>query len=432
MKIITSTQRKDFSKQIKPLLNRFSFMNEELEEKVESIIKRVQQEGDRALLDYCRQFDGVSLNREDLLVSRKEIKDAYKQIRPEEIAALKISTVRIREFHRRQSRESWFFSEENGVVLGQLITPLEKVGIYVPGGKASYPSSVIMGAVPAQIAGVKDIIMVSPPGEGKRLSPYTLVAADLVGVGKIYKGGGAQAIAAMAYGTETIPCVQKIVGPGNIYVTLAKKLVFGYVDIDMLAGPSEVLILADKSGNPEYIAADLLSQAEHDEQAVTMLVTPEASLIKEVEREVLLQIKELSRKEIAERSLQDYGYLIQTKNMEEAIHLTNNLAAEHLILAVENPFSILTRIKNAGSVFLGHFTPETMGDYLAGPNHVLPTSGTARFFSALGVDDFIKRSGFTHWTQAGLEKLGPSAVTLAEIEELTAHAAAIRRRLSKK
>ena len=429
MKILTSTNKKAFSKEIDRLLNRFSFMSEEIEKKVESIIKRVQQEGDQALLDYGREFDGVSLNREDLWVSRKEIKEAYRRVHPEEIAAMKISTVRIREFHRRQKKASWFFSEEKGIVLGQLITPLEKIGLYVPGGKASYPSSVIMGAVPAQIAGVKDIIMVSPPGRDKSLSPYTLVAADLVGIKRIYKVGGAQAIAALAYGTESIPRVQKIVGPGNIFVTMAKKRVFGVVDIDMLAGPSEVLILADKSANPEFIAADLLSQAEHDERAVTMLVTPEDLLIKEVEHQVSLQVKELSRKEIAGRSWRDYGYLIQTKDMEEAIHLTNDLAAEHLILAVENPFSFLPRIKNAGSIFLGRFTPETIGDYLAGPNHVLPTSGTARFFSSLGVDDFCKRSGFTHWTQAGLEKWGPSAVTLAEIEGLTAHAAAVRRRL---
>ncbi len=429
MKIIT-TQQSNFAEEISRLINRFSLAAEGVEEKVKAIIHRVHQEGDRALLDYSREFDGVSLDREDLLVKRSEIEEAYRLVRDEEIDVMKLSIVRIREFHRHQKSESWFYTEENGTVLGQLITPIERVGVYVPGGKASYPSSVIMGVVPAQIAGVKDIIIASPPGKDKTLSPYTLVACDLLGVKKICKIGGAQAVAALAYGTESVPRVQKIVGPGNIFVTMAKRQVFGLVDIDMLAGPSEVLVLCDRTANPEYTAADLLSQAEHDERAVTMLVTPEGSIIQEVQREVLAQVEELPRKEIARHSLQDYGYLIQTRDMEEAIGLVNELAAEHLILAVENPFALLPGIQNAGSIFLGHFTPETMGDYLAGPNHVLPTAGTARFFSSLGVDTFCKRSGFTHWPRAGLQELGPSAVMLAEIEGLTAHAMAVRRRLS--
>ncbi|MEW5802430.1 MAG: histidinol dehydrogenase [bacterium] len=428
MKIII-TQESNFAEEIDRLVNRFSLAAEGVEEKVKAIIHRVHQEGDRALLDYSREFDGVSLAREDLLVKRSEIEAAYGQVRPEEIAAMELSIVRIREFHRHQKSESWFYAEENGTVLGQLVTAIEKVGIYVPGGKASYPSSVIMGVVPAQIAGVKDIVIASPPGKAKTLSPYTLVAADLLGVQKICKVGGAQAVAALAYGTESVPRVQKIVGPGNIFVTLAKRQVFGLVDIDMLAGPSEVLVLCDHTASAEYTAADLLSQAEHDERAFTMVVTPEGSIIQEVQRQVATQVEQLPRKEIASRSLQDYGYLIQTKDMEEAIGLVNELAAEHLILAVENPFALLPRIQNAGSIFLGHFTPETMGDYLAGPNHVLPTSGTARFFSSLGVDTFCKRSGFTHCTRSGLKQMGPSAVTLAEIEGLTAHAMAVRRRL---
>lgn len=429
MKIIT-TQQGNFAEEIGRLINRFSLAAEGLEEKVKAIIQKVHQDGDRALLDYSREFDGVSLDREDLLVKRPEIEDAYKLMRDEEIAAMKLSIVRIREFHRHQKRESWFYSEENGTVLGQLITPIERVGVYVPGGKASYPSSVIMGVVPAQIAGVKDIIIASPPGKDKTLSPYTLVACDLLGVKKICKVGGAQAVAALAYGTESVPRVQKIVGPGNIFVTMAKRQVFGLVDIDMLAGPSEVLVLCDHTANPVYAAADLLSQAEHDERAVTILITPESSIIRDVQREVLVQVEQLSRKEIARHSLQDYGYLIQTRDIEEAIGLVNELAAEHLILSVENPFALLPRIQNAGSIFLGHFTPETMGDYLAGPNHVLPTAGTARFFSSLGVETFCKRSGFTYWTRSGLQELGPSAITLAQIEGLTAHAMAVRRRLS--
>ncbi|MEW6378776.1 MAG: histidinol dehydrogenase [bacterium] len=429
MKILT-TQQGNFAGEINRLIDRFSLAAEGIEEKVRGIIQRVRQEGDQALLDYSREFDGVSLSREDLLVKETEIEDAYKLVNDAEISSMKLSIVRIREFHRHQKSKSWFYSEENGTVLGQLITPIEKAGIYVPGGKAAYPSSVIMGVVPAQIAGVKDIFIASPPGKDKKLSPYTLVACDLLGIKKIGKVGGAQAVAALAYGTESIPRVQKIVGPGNIYVTMAKKQVFGLVDIDMLAGPSEVLILADKTAHPVYIAADLLSQAEHDERAVTMVVSPEDSIIQEVERQVAAQVEQLSRKEIAGRSLQDYGYLIRTGDMEEAIGLVNHLAAEHLILAVDNPFALLPRIQNAGSIFLGHFTPETMGDYLAGPNHVLPTSGTARFFSSLGVDTFCKRSGFMHWTRSGLEELGPQAIILAEIEGLTAHAGAIRRRLS--
>jgi len=429
MRIIT-TRQSNFAGEIARLIDRFSLADEEIEEKVKAIIQRVRQEGDQALLDYSRQFDGVSLTQEELLVSEAEIEEAYKLVRDDEIAAMKLSIVRIREFHRHQKNTSWFYFEENGTVLGQLITPIERVGLYVPGGKAAYPSSVIMAVVPAQIAGVKEIVITSPPGRDKKLSPYTLVASDLLGVKKIVKVGGAQAIAALAYGSETVPRVEKIAGPGNIFVTIAKKLVFGVVDVDMLAGPSEVLILADRSANPEYVAADMLSQAEHDERATTILVTAEDSIIQEVERQITIQVEQLPRRQIASRSLQDYGYLIRAADLEEAIDLVNQLAAEHLILAIENPFSILPKIRNAGSIFLGHFTPETIGDYLAGPNHVLPTCGTARFFSSLGVDTFCKRSGFTHWTRSGLKELGPMAITLAEIEGLAAHAEAVRRRLS--
>ena len=431
MKILYTKNQQQFSQEITALLNRFSFIESDLEETVKKIIQRVQKEGDGALLDFSAKFDCVVLKEKDLLVGQDEKIEARKKVKPTEIEVMKKSIVRVREFHRRQKKESWFFTEENNVILGQLITPLERVGLYVPGGKASYPSSVIMGAIPALIAGVKEIIMVSPPGKDKRVNAHTLMAAELVGVDKIYKIGGAQAIAALAFGTKTIPRVQKIVGPGNIYVTLAKKQVFGAVDIDMLAGPSEVLILADKSANPEYIAADLLSQAEHDERAVTMLITPVEALIKKVETCLFRQLEELKRKAIAEESLNNYGYLIHTKNMEEAITLTNDLAAEHLILAVEDPLTLLSCIHNAGSIFLGKFTPETMGDYLAGPNHVLPTSGTARFFSALGVEDFCKRSGFSYFSQKALEELGPAAMAFAELEGLSAHAAAIRKRLSK-
>lgn len=432
MKTVTFKQERDYAEAIASLTNRFSFMSKDLVAQVELIVEKVSKDGDQALLDYTSRLDGVSLTQEELPVSPEERKSAYLHVRPEEIEIMNMSIVRIRDFHRRQSKQSWFFSEEDGVVLGQLIQPMERVGLYVPGGKASYPSSVIMGAVPAQVAGVKEIIMVSPPRKDKTISPYTLVAADLLGIDKIYKVGGAQAIAALAYGTQSIPSVQKIVGPGNVYVTMAKKQVFGRVDIDMLAGPSEVLVLADQSATPEYVAADLLSQAEHDQRALTILVTPELNILQEVEKEVVRQLEELERKEIAQKSLQDYSYLFHTKDMEEALRLTNIFASEHLILAVANPFEILPRIHHAGSIFLGHYTPETLGDYVAGPNHVLPTSGTARFFSSLGVEDFYKRSGFTYWTKPGLEKIGPSAIAFAELEGLTAHAAAVRRRLSPK
>lgn len=397
------------------------------DEVVRKILLDLKEKGDTALLEYTKRFDRYDLSVEQLRVTPDEIRLAYSSVTEQEIAALKEAAERIRRFHERQRQESWRY-DEDGISLGQMVRSLATVGIYVPGGKASYPSSVLMNAIPAKVAGVDRVIMCSPFPDGET-RPHVLVAADIAGVTEIYKVGGAQAVAAMAFGTETLPRVDKIVGPGNIFVALAKRQVFGIVDIDMIAGPSEILIVADHSANPAYVAADLLSQAEHDEEAVPILVTPEEALAREVMVELEKQKKNLSRQQIIEVSLGKECRLLVTESLEAAIDLANRLAPEHLELALEDPEYWVEKIQNAGAVFLGHFTPEAVGDYLAGPNHVLPTSGTARFSSPLGVYDFVKRTSVISYSQAALEKCGKNLNLLAEMEDLGAHANSVAMRI---
>jgi histidinol dehydrogenase len=397
---------------------------------VEEIINRVAQEGDAALFDYTQRFDGLNLESAGIEVEAAEIDHACAALTPEQLKNLELAVERVRTFHQRQLKQSWFDDHEPGILLGQKVTPLQRAGIYVPGGKASYPSSVIMNAIPAQVAGVEEIIMVSPAAQG--YNPAVLAAARLCGVDRIFRIGGAQAVAALAYGTESVPMVDKIVGPGNIYVALAKRRVFGRVGIDMVAGPSEIMIVADQSANPVFIAADLLSQAEHDELAVVALVTPSQDLVDQVKLELEKQLTKLNRKEIAESSLDNQGALITTSSLDEALALANRFAAEHLELAVADPLLALSLIKNAGAIFLGHSTPEALGDYLAGPNHVLPTAGTARFSSPLGVDDFLKKSSVLSFSRAALKNYGESVMALAEMEGLDAHGRAVSLRLADK
>ena len=397
------------------------------DETVRKILKDIQERGDAALLEYTSRFDRCDLSVEQLQVTPEEIRQAYNGVAEEELKALKEAAERIRRFHERQKQESWNYEEE-GIMLGQVVRPLATAGIYVPGGKASYPSSVLMNAIPAKVAGVDRVIMCSPFPDGQT-RPHVLVAADIAGVTEIYKVGGAQAVAAMAFGTASIPRVDKIVGPGNIFVALAKRLVFGMVDIDMIAGPSEVLVVADHSANPAYVAADLLSQAEHDEEALPILVTPEEGLAREVMAELERQKKTLDRQSIIDVSLSRECRILVTESLEEAVDVANRLAPEHLELALEEPGRWAEKIQNAGAVFLGHYTPEAIGDYLAGPNHVLPTSGTARFSSPLGVYDFVKRTSLISYSRSALKKCYKTVTLLAEMEDLGAHANSVKLRL---
>ncbi len=426
MKIYKYTDS-DFDSIVDALVNRadVDFMNHD--ETVRNILQDVRLKGDSAVLEYTHRFDRHEMSLEQLRVMPDEIKQAYDRVRPEQIDALKLAANNIREFHQRQVQESWEYRQDE-ILLGQMIRPLEIVGIYVPGGKASYPSSVLMNAIPAKVAGVERIIMCSPAPDGE-FSPHALVAADIAGVTEIYKAGGAQAVAAMAFGTETIPGVDKIVGPGNIYVALAKRMVFGVVDIDMIAGPSEILIVADESARAEFIAADLLSQAEHDEEAVTILVTPSESLARAVRVELDKQKNQRNREKIIAASLDSQCRLLVVASLADGIDLANRIASEHLELALENPETWAKKIKNAGAIFLGNFTPEAMGDYIAGPNHVLPTSGTARFSSPLGVYDFIKRISLIGYSKTALQKSADAVTILAEMEDLDAHAEAVKIRL---
>ena len=417
----------DYQAVIEALENRSGMDLFTHDETVRKILKDVKERGDEAVLEYTKRFDRYDLSVEKLRVSPEEIRLAYDDVSKEELEALKEAAERIRRFHERQRQESWR-CEEEGITLGQMVRPLAIAGIYVPGGKASYPSSVLMNAIPAKVAEVDRVVMCSPFPDGQT-RPHVLVAADIAGVTEIYKVGGAQAVAAMAFGTATLPRVDKIVGPGNIFVALAKRLVFGVVDIDMIAGPSEILIVADHSANPAYVAADMLSQAEHDEEAVPILVTPEEELAREVMVELEKQKNALSRKSIIEVSLSTQCRLLVTENLEEAVNLANRLAPEHLELALEDPEYWIEKIQNAGAVFLGHYTPEAMGDYLAGPNHVLPTSGTARFSSPLGVYDFVKRTSLISYSQEALEKCSKTVTLLAEMEDLGAHANSVRMRI---
>ena len=410
-------------------LARSQFSYDDVNETVESILKDVKARGDKALIEYTEKFDGVKL--ENLEVTEEEIQKAFDTIDKDLMEVIQYSHDNIKKFHEKQVRNDFLIRQENGVVLGQVVNPIEKVGLYVPGGTAAYPSTVLMNAVPAKIAGCKEIVMVTPPTKDGTILPSLLVAAKISGVDRIFKVGGAQSIAALSYGTETVPKVYKIGGPGNIYVAMAKKMVYGEVSIDMIAGPSEVLIIADESADSVYTAADLLSQAEHDKLAACILVTTSQKLADEVAMEVEKQLKELPREEIARTSIETQGRIIVVENMDEAIFVSNFVAPEHLELAVDNPFELLPRIKNAGSIFMGHNTPEPLGDYLAGPNHTLPTSGTAKFSSPLSVDDFVKKSSFIYYSKQGLEEVKDKVIKFAENEGLTAHARSVSKRFEK-
>ncbi|MGA7827057.1 MAG: histidinol dehydrogenase [Geobacteraceae bacterium] len=418
----------DFAESFAAILKRSEETDPLVEDLVLEIIANIRSRGDEALLEYTSRFDRLETDARGLQIGEAEIERAFAAAGKKEIAALRHAVERISRFHEKQKQKSWLDAEEEGILLGQKVTPLERVGIYVPGGKASYPSSVIMNAVPARVAGVSEIIMVVPAPDGE-INPHVLVAAKLAGVDRIFRIGGAQAVAALAYGTETIPRVDKITGPGNIYVATAKKLVFGQVGIDMIAGPSEILIVSDGSGNPAHIAADLLSQAEHDQLASAMLITTDRTFGESVAAEVDSQLMSLRRADIARASWKDFGVIIVTRDLAEAVSFANSLAPEHLELAVENPFEILSSIKNAGAIFLGHYTPESAGDYLAGPNHTLPTGGTARFFSPLSVDDFVKKSSLIYFSEGALKRLGEDIIRVAELEGLEAHAESVKIRI---
>ena len=398
----------------------------EFEGRVNEIIENVRANRDAAIFDYTKRFDGADINAENILVTEDEIKEAYEKVDEKLLTVIRKALVNIRKYHEKQRQYSWFDSEESGIILGQKVTALEKVGVYVPGGKAVYPSSVLMNIVPAKVAGVKTIVMTTPPGKDGKVNPATLVAAKVAGVDAIYKVGGAQAIAALAFGTESVPKVDKIVGPGNIYVALAKKAVFGFVSIDSIAGPSEIMVLADETATPRFVAADLLSQAEHDEMASAILVTTSRDLAEQVSKEVEGFVAQLSRKEIIQKSLDNYGYILVAESMDEAIATVNEIASEHLELVTKNPFETMTKIRNAGAIFVGEYSSEPLGDYFAGPNHVLPTNGTAKFFSPLSVDDFIKKSSIISYSREALEPIYKDIVQFAECEQLTAHANSIR------
>ena len=392
---------------------------------VREILDKIQTEGDRALFDYTEKFDGVRLDGATIQVTEEEIQEAYESMDPSLLDVMRKSMENIRVYHEKQKRNSWFDSSPEGIILGQKVTPLKRVGVYVPGGKAAYPSSVLMNVIPARVAGVDEIIMVTPPGKDGRVSPVTLAAAKVAGVDRIYKVGGAQAVGALAFGTESVPRVDKIVGPGNIYVALAKKAVYGYVSIDSIAGPSEILVLADETASPRYVAADLLSQAEHDELASAILVTTSPALAEEVSRQTDEFLKTLSRADIIRKSLENYGYILLADSMEEAIEAANEIASEHLEIQTAQPFEVMTKIRNAGAIFVGPYAGEPLGDYFAGPNHTLPTNGTARFSSPLSVDDFIKKSSVISYSREALQKVHQDVETFAKAEQLTAHANSI-------
>ena len=393
---------------------------------VQRIVDDVKERQDAAVFEYTKEFDKAVIDASNIRVTPEEIEEAMKLVEPSLLEVMKKSMKNIRDYHQMQVQHSWFDSKPDGTILGQKVTALESVGVYVPGGKAAYPSSVLMNIIPAKTAGVKRIVMVTPPGKDGRVNPVTLTAAYLAGATEVYKVGGAQAVAALAFGTESIPRVNKIVGPGNIFVALAKKAVYGHVSIDSIAGPSEILVLADETANPRFVAADLLSQAEHDELASAILVTTSMELAKAVSAEVDGFVKELSRKEILEKSLENFGYILVTETMEDAIATANEIASEHLEIVTKNPFEVMTKIQNAGAIFIGEYSSEPLGDYFAGPNHVLPTNGTAKFFSPLGVDDFIKKSSVIYYSKEALEPIHKDIIAFAEAEQLTAHANSIK------
>ena len=392
---------------------------------VADILANVKEKGDEALFSYTKEFDKVEVTPETIRVTEEEIEEAYKAVDASLLEVIRKALVNIRSYHEKQRQNSWFTSETNGTMLGQKVTALERVGVYVPGGKAVYPSSVLMNIVPAKVAGVPHIVMTTPPGKDGKVNPSTLVAAKEAGADEIYKVGGAQAIGALAYGTASIPKVDKIVGPGNIFVALAKKAVYGHVSIDSIAGPSEILVLADETANAHYVAADLLSQAEHDEMASAILITTSTELAQNVEKEIEGYLKVLSRKEIIEKSLENFGYILIAEDMDEAIEAANEIASEHMEIVTKNAFEVMMKVRNAGAIFIGEYSSEPLGDYFAGPNHVLPTNGTAKFFSALSVDDFIKKSSIVYYSKSALQEIHKDIIQFASSEQLTAHANSI-------
>lgn len=396
------------------------------EQGVQEILAHVKEEKDQAVFAYTKKFDQADITADNIKVTEEEIEEAYKEVDPKLVEIIRKALLNIRTYHEKQRQYSWFDSKPDGTILGQKVTPLHRVGVYVPGGKAVYPSSVLMNIVPAKVAGVDEIVMVTPPGKDGKVTPNTLVAAHEAGADVIYKVGGGQAIAALAYGTESIPKVDKIVGPGNIYVALAKKAVYGYVSIDAIAGPSEILVIADETANPRFVAADLLSQAEHDELASAILVTTSEELARKVSDEVDGFLKELSRSEIIRKSLDNYGYILIADTMDDVIDIANEIASEHLEIQTKNPYDVMTKVRNAGAIFIGEYASEPLGDYFAGPNHVLPTNGTAKFFSPLSVDDFIKKSSIIGYSEEALRDIHKDIEAFAEAEQLTAHANSIK------
>ena len=411
---------------LEKLLKRSPNSYGQFEQTVNDIITQVRERGDEALFEYTKKFDKCEINQQTIKVTDREIAEAYEKVEPELVKVMKKSAENITRFHQKQLHNSWMVPEENGTLLGQKITPIAISGVYVPGGKAAYPSSVLMNVLPAKVAGVSRIIMTTPPGADGKVNPGTLVAADIAGVSEIYKVGGAQAIAAMAFGTESIPRVNKITGPGNIFVALAKKACFGFVSIDSIAGPSEILVLADETANPRFVAADLLSQAEHDEMASAILITTSKELAENVSDEVEQFTRQLSREEIIRKSLNNYGYILVAENMDQAIDAANEIASEHLEILTKNPYETMTKIKNAGAIFLGEYSSEPLGDYFAGPNHILPTNGTAKFFSPLNVDDFLKKTSIISYSRDALKEVHKDIELFSEKEGLTAHANSIK------
>ena len=411
---------------LEDLLRRSPNQYPEYEARVATILEAVKEERDQALFRFTKQFDGVELSEDTIRVTEEEVQEAYEKVDPSLLEIIRKAKTNIRDYHEKQRQYSWFDSKPNGTMLGQKVTALQRVGVYVPGGKAVYPSSVLMNILPANVAGVEEIVMVTPPGKDGKVNPNTLVAAKEAGADIVYKVGGAQAIGALAYGTESIPKVDKIVGPGNIYVALAKKAVYGHVSIDSIAGPSEIMVIADETANPRYVAADLLSQAEHDELASAILVTTSERLVNAVSEQVEIFVEELSRTEIMRKSLDNYGYILVADTMEDVIEIANEIASEHLEIMTKDPYDVMMKVRNAGAIFIGEYSSEPLGDYFAGPNHVLPTNGTAKFFSPLSVDDFIKKSSIIAYSREALEAIHLDIERFAEAEQLTAHANSIK------
>lgn len=422
VKLTVETQKDILGSLLKRSPNNYS----EYEDVVAEIINNVRQQGDGAVFDYTKKFDKWEIDADNIRVTKSEIEEAYGTIEQQFVGVMQRSAANIEAFHRKQLRNSWIDTKPDGSILGQRILPVAVSGVYVPGGKAAYPSSVLMNVIPAKVAGVGKIVMTTPAGADGKVNPGTLVAAHIAGVDEIYKVGGAQAIAAMAFGTESIPKVDKITGPGNIFVALAKKACFGYVSIDSIAGPSEILVIADETANPRYVAADLLSQAEHDELASAILITTDEKLAEEVNRQIDLFLKELSRTEIIKKSLDNYGYILLADSIDDAVEAANAIASEHLEILTKDPYNVMTKIQNAGAIFLGEYSSEPLGDYYAGPNHILPTNGTAKFFSPLNVDDFMKKTSIISYSQKALEQAHKDIELFAEKEGLTAHANSIR------